>query len=256
MNRLSTPMSMTELEMESYDIQEKFGEILLNLEDYLKADTSRLYELSLLIETFQRKPTIYEKSIDPAVVSDKFLKENPVSYFMTVIANHSSFFNYTILDKVICRLNYNHGKHLIDNYKQDFNSYLRNGRIIPFREHSEGILQASHETIKIELDTSFLLCRKLYLKKLQENICAILKVDKVVLLLNGVQLKSVHVHFHLPEQLVCSVFPLSNEQLLLLSNLKYETAMLIRLECQSFNYFLKGNNLIHKLQAYHMYFIL
>ncbi len=246
-------LSRTELELESYDIQEKFGEILLNLEDYLKAEPSRLCGLLLLIEIFRRKPTIYETAVES---DDKLLKENPVSYYMTIIANHSSFFNYTIVDKVICRLNYNHGKHLIDNYKQDFNSYLRNGRIIPFREHGEGILQASHETIKIELDTFFLRCRKLYLKKLQGDLCAILKVDKVELLLDGVELNSVHVHFHLPEQLVCSVFPLSNEQLLLLSNLKYETAMLIRLECQRFNYFLKGNNLIHKLQAYHMYFLL
>lgn len=203
----------------SYEMNDKYNEILVSFHSYLEESKVTLDKIKWLLKGYLKYPPIYD--------TDKEMDIGTVSNIMDILVSYSSFFNFKLLEKVIRAVKFKAGIHSMDEYKKDFDFYVK--QITVFECPSNiGILSRDRISFFIKLDDGYRNCRQQYLISLKKDLCKILKVDEELLYIESVEEGCISVEFHLTQS--CKkVFPISEKKIALIRSLRYNGAVIQRL---------------------------
>ena len=182
-------------------------------------------KLKFALKGVVKRPTIYED--DERATYDDINKSNKVSSILLVVRSYCTFFNFKLLENLIKLVKYRAGKQMMEEYKSDFNEYVKAISIseIP---HGVGMDREDCDCFCVELAESFKSCRAFYISILKGDLCRILKIKEECLYIANPIKNSIRIIFQVADT-IGNEFPLKEESIKALSNLVYEDAKILRI---------------------------
>ena len=218
-----------DLELRTIEIHGKFRKVLNTLFNFVKANSSAKEDLQWVL---------HQESPIKEILKLKHDHHNPIDFrsaggIMRFLSQHSSFFNFELVESAINAIDFEEGKAMLGVYKKSFEVYAQN-RVIECPTCLGKTSEADHCCCFVFLDENFKDYEQVYLKKLQHDISKIFGRD--ILHVYGVAPGSIAVIFHLPALLMDEIFPLSDENIHLLKNLIYGNSRIQKLICGFYSY--------------------
>ena len=206
-------------------ISEKFDELVLSFCNYVEDENVNITKLKLALKGIVRQPTIYED--DETVTYDDIKKSNDVSFILLIVRSYCTFFNFKFLGKLIGLVKYRAGEQMMEEYKKDFNEYVKAISIseIP---HGVGMDREDCDHFCVKLDESFKSCRAFYIDILKSDLCKILNIKELRLYIANTGNGSIRIIFQVADT-IGNEFPLKEDSIKALSNLVYEDAKILRI---------------------------
>ena len=233
----------------TYVISEKFDELLTSFCAYVEDNNVSISKLKFGLKGVLRQPTIFVD--DEIFIHDDVNKLKDVADILLVIRSHCTFFNFRLLEKLIVLIKYSAGKHMMEEYKNDFCEYVQAISVsqIP---HGIGVDREDCEYFCVKLDESFKSCRAMYINILKADLCKILKIKEECSYLATINEGSIRIIFQVTET-IRNKFPLREESIKALSNLVYEKAKILKVGYDGKVYAINddpsdGKNIIMKLE--------
>jgi len=234
---LSNSPNAREISIEkSYNMNEKFEDMLTSFFEYIEEEKVDIEKLKSILQGKIRQPPIFED--DSKVTLQEFKKVDNVQVFSCILRSYCSFFNFTLLEKLMKSVKYDAGMRMMSDYKKDFEIYLQQVYVseIP---HGVGTDKEESTIFVIELSECFKSCRALYLNILKKDLSKVLQIEESCLQISIVKENSIHVVFHVYQSLE-SVFPLNDEAKIALKGLSYEEARIIAIGYEGMVYNISG----------------
>ena len=173
----------------------KFVAILKSLQSYLEKEKIDITKIKWLLKNAVKFPTIFKGSQKSSPDAIDGLMGN--SGLIEIIDAYCSFFNYDLLENIIHVLDFQFGKKLMGDYKQNFNDYVKELKVSDCPSNL-GIQSFNVGIVTIQLDEGFQNCNLYYLDVLKKDISYILNISTELLKIEKTFPGSVFVVFHLP----------------------------------------------------------
>jgi len=223
-----------ERKKESNKMVTKFFRICKRLKTYLQnTDSSYVDEIKWILQHFLSCDTIKNRDCNRFLTSDAIEQEQSIAKLMGYVTSFSSFFNFKLVEEVIDSIGFQEGQAMMKEYKRAFTVYIKS-RVIECR--SSGLSGNGDHDVRfsVQLDSTFKDCRMEHLLTLRDDICEILKIDPNLVTLEGVELGSIWVIFHLPKKIVPDIFPITDEKIRLFGNLQYQNSKILIIKCEGY----------------------
>ena len=229
----SNTKSMAEFKKDSNKMVLKFFKICKGLRHFILTNSVNIEELKWILQHCISYETIKETDCHRSLTSDDIKNEQDIAKLMGYISSFSSFFNFKLVEEVIDVVGYEEGKQMIEQYKKDFENYLK-GRVTQCPT-GMGPKGDQYVRFSVQLDNTYKECRMAHLFTLQEDICEILQIKTHCLLVEGLEPGSIWVVFYVLKQLVQHIFPLTEYKIILLSQLRYLKAKILTINCLGYS---------------------
>jgi len=216
-------------------INEKFEALLTSFFYYIEKEkvNVNIFSLKSVLKGVIRQPTIYEDDDEFTSEDIRQLKvDDTSSKFAYIVRSYCSFFNFSLLEKLMKLAKYNDGLHMIEDYKKDFDKYLQEVNILEI-PHGTGINGDESKLFVVELSDCFKYCRGTYINVLKRDLSRQLGIEENCLNLSIIKKTSIHVVFQVYQSLEI-IFPLNDELKCALKNLSYENAQIVAIGYDGF----------------------
>ena len=220
-----TEKDRTIFDERSFNISEEFDNIIYSFLEYVEEHDVPIKTLKSCLFARIRQPTIYED--DPQCTPEDLENEvKDISTFEKNFRPYCSFFNFTLLERLIERARYKDGLQLMKTYKKNFEEYLRKVNISQIPHGVGTDRDKSSKQFVVELSDCFKSCRGVFVIRLIKDLRRVFHIEESCLELRIIKDCSVHVVFQVFQSLE-NVFPLSDKTKNALKSLSYGDAQVI-----------------------------
>jgi len=173
---------------------------------------------------------------------EDLMKINDVQDLSYILRSYCSFFNFTMLERLMKSVKYDAGLHMMNDYKIEFEEYLQQVNVseIP---HGVGTDEEKSKMFVVELSDCFKSCRAFYLNILKKDLSKSLQIEEKRLQICIIKENSIHVVFQVYQSLE-KVFPLNDKTRTVLKCLSYEEARIIAIGYDGIVYNISGEGRI------------
>ena len=151
-----------------------------------------------------------------------------------ILKRYCSFFNYHLLKHVFHHIKYKAGMDALKEHERILAEYAKK-RICHFPSNV-GAVGTSVVMVAVKLDELYENCHISHLLNYHERLCDLLKVNLGQFMLDGLKPGCICITFHLLDHLLSAVFPLNDEEIQELKELKCGDAKTMMLQCENFSY--------------------
>ena len=218
-----------DLEVQTLEMHGKFRNVLDKLFDFVKANSFAKEKMQWVLHQECPIKGMIKSNYDHDPID--FSSESGI---MSFLSQHSSFFNFELVETAINAIDFEEGKKMFALYKKNFEVYAQN-RVIECPTCLDKTTEGDHCCCYVFLDENFRKYQQVYLKKLQRDIKNILGKN-ILLRVHGVFPGSVAVVFHISASLMVEIFPLSDEKIQFLKELIYGSSRIQKLICGFYSY--------------------
>lgn len=213
------------LTAETRNIVKRFSAIPTDFCYFLMDQPKLQIKVLLKLKALSSIPSIYKKDDVLHVVS-----EETIFVISNILENHCSFFNYDLLEDIFTLLNYQEGLEALRQHEEKLTEYA--ARRITHFPSGVGIQNSENYVIvAVKLDDIYDGCRIFHLINFHRKLSQLLKVCLSEFVLDGLKGGCILVEFHLLENMVETIFPLSKKMRVKLLELNCCTAKITEISC-------------------------
>ena len=226
------------LQIESHDMMTNFADILINFDDFLIQQSTRIdsvAHMKRILFKYLDIPPLRQEEKSYSLIS-KLSNATTIDDISIILGKYCSFFNYKLLENIFTHMRYDEGHDALRRHEEDLIEYAK--RRIYYFPSGLGIRGFSHAVIAVKLDDMYEGTRRVHLLTFHRKLCELLRLTLGQCLLDGLKPGCIRVTLHILDHLVKDTFPLNTDQQAALQSLTCNGSKIRSLTCEPFSYVL------------------
>ena len=233
------------LQAQSIKISFKFASIIDSFCDYLETTSDIIPRIIAILQSFLEIRPL-RKNDKNYSLQEALENVKTGSNISAILKKYCSFFNYHLVEHVFRHIKYEAGLEALKQHERILAEYAKK-RICHFPSNV-GTVGSSVVIVAVKLDELYENCLISHLLNYHERLCDLLKVNLGQFMLDGLKPGCICIIFHLLDHLLSAVFPLNEEKIQKLKELKCGDAKTMMLQCEKFSYDLTKGMLVEVSQ--------